>query len=69
MTENQLTNEEQYHSFDIVFDASGTYTNHKWIGCGGLPAIGEKQLKSKNRISYILPDILGKDKSLYENQV
>jgi NADPH-dependent 2,4-dienoyl-CoA reductase/sulfur reductase-like enzyme len=26
---------------DVLVDASGTYGNHKWLGKGGIPALGE----------------------------
>ena len=51
---------ERIERADIVLDCSGTYTNHRWSGRGGIPALGERALESK--IHYTLPDILGRDK-------
>ena len=47
---------EDYAHADIVIDTSGVYGNHRWMGQGGLPAIGEQICES--RISYCLPDVL-----------
>ncbi len=49
-----------------VIDASGTWKTPKPAGADGLPAIGEEKLQ--DRISYGIPDILGKDKGRYINQ-
>ena len=45
---------------DFVLDCSGTFGNHNWLGSGGVPAIGERQLAS--RIDYGVPDLVGKDR-------
>lgn len=47
---------------DFVFDCSGTYGNHNWIGAGGLPAPGERDCE---QIEYELPDITGKDRGQF----
>jgi len=39
---------EDYHYFDIVFDCSGCFEKRVNFGRGGLPAIGERTLPSKN---------------------
>jgi hypothetical protein len=51
---------EQVDHADVVLDCSGTYGNFRWAGRGGVPAVGEFGLK--DRISYKLPDVLGRDR-------
>jgi thioredoxin reductase len=50
---------------DYVFDCSGVFSNHNWVGAGGIPAIGEQ---SNTAIVYGLPDILESDRQRYANQ-
>jgi len=57
---------EQIDHADVVFDCSGTYGNRRWVGPGGLPAVGETGLKSS--IWYTLPDVLGADRVRFENR-
>lgn len=40
---------------DIVIDATGVYGQHRYLGRGGLPAIGERQFA--NAIDYRLPQV------------
>lgn len=42
---------------DIVLDCTGTYGEHRWLGDGGIPALGEQIAASS--IEYGLADILG----------
>lgn len=42
---------------DVVLDCSGTYGQHRWLGDGGIPALGE--LAVENQVSYGLEDVLG----------
>jgi len=49
-----------------VIDASGTWFSPNPAGSNGLPAIGERELQS--RISYGMPDVLGRDRSRYEGK-
>jgi cation diffusion facilitator CzcD-associated flavoprotein CzcO len=46
-----------------VVDASGTYTSPNPLGASGVPATGESALAG--RISYGIPDVLGRDRSRY----
>ena len=62
LTESQQ-NGEQVIEADFVIDCSGTFGNHNWLGDGGVPAVGERQLSE--RIDYFLPDITGKDQSRF----
>lgn len=54
---------EHVEEADIVLDCTGTYGNHRWMGEGGIPALGEKA--SANSISYFLEDVLGERKPHY----
>lgn len=56
LAESQANHEEIIEA-DYVFDCSGTFGNHNWLGAGGMPAIGERSLTG--RIDYCLPDIAG----------
>lgn len=46
-----------------VIDASGTWQMPNPLGAGGIPAEGEAEFT--DRIAYGIPDILGRDRSLY----
>lgn len=46
-----------------VIDASGTWQMPNPLGAGGIPAEGEAEFA--DRIAYGIPDILGRDRSLY----
>jgi len=48
---------------DAVIDASGTWGSPNPAGAGGLPAIGEQEAAA--RISYGMPDVLGRDRARY----
>jgi hypothetical protein len=51
---------------DVVLDCTGTYGNPAWLGPGGAPAVGERQLR--DWIEYGLPDVTGTDRSLYSGK-
>ncbi|MEO1994295.1 MAG: hypothetical protein ABGZ17_03370, partial [Planctomycetaceae bacterium] len=51
---------------DYVFDCSGTYTHHNWMGAGGIPAIGERAILSEH--DYRIPDVLGQDRGRFANR-
>jgi thioredoxin reductase len=59
----QGKNREESVEADIVLDCTGTYGQHRWLGDGGIPAIGEQAAESF--ISYTLDDILGDRKGHY----
>jgi len=46
-----------------VIDASGTWTNPNPLGSEGFPAEGE--LQHRERLAYGMPDVLGRDRSVY----
>jgi hypothetical protein len=48
---------------DAVIDTSGTWASPNPAGAGGLPAIGEHEAAA--RISYGMPDVLGRDRERY----
>jgi Pyridine nucleotide-disulphide oxidoreductase len=48
---------------DAVIDTSGTWASPNPAGAGGLPAIGEHEAAA--RISYGMPDVLGRDRARY----
>ena len=55
---------QRYIEADVVVDCSGTYGNPNHLGAGGLPAIGEEE--TGQRITWIIPDVLGEDREEYE---
>jgi Pyridine nucleotide-disulphide oxidoreductase len=52
---------------DAVIDASGTWGSPNPAGASGLPAIGEREAQAK--ISYGMPDVLGKDSARFAGRV
>lgn len=59
----QGKNRETVEEFDVVLDCTGTYGQHRWLGDGGIPAIGE--LAAESQIAYGLDDVLGDQRSHY----
>jgi hypothetical protein len=57
---------ERYEEADVVLDCTGTYGQHRWLGDGGIPALGE--LTAEGNIAYWLEDILGEKKNVYANK-
>jgi hypothetical protein len=57
---------ERFDTADIVLDCSGTYGHHRFAGRGGIPALGERA--AANRLHYILPDILHRDRDRFANR-
>jgi hypothetical protein len=51
---------------DAVIDATGVYSTPNWIGNGGMPCVGERELQK--RIDYALPDVLGRDRERFANR-
>lgn len=49
-----------------VIDASGTWTAPNPLGAGGILAEGEGE--NANRIAYGIPDVLGRDRAIYEGR-
>ena len=59
-------NQERFEQADIVLDCTGSYSHHRWLGPGGIPALGETQ--AEPQIAYGLVDILGDAKRDYVNK-
>lgn len=56
-------NKERSEEADVVLDCTGTHGQHRWVGDGGIPAVGEPAAESQ--IVYGLDDITGERKSYY----
>ena len=54
---------ERVDEADAVIDCTGTYGQHRWIGDGGIPAVGEAACESQ--IAYCVENILGDRRSTY----
>src|SRR5581483_9205995 len=59
-------NQERFEEADIVLDCTGVYGQHRWLGPGGLPALGEAQAEAQ--IAYGLEDVLGEKQKDYANK-
>jgi thioredoxin reductase len=57
---------ERIEEADVILDCTGTYAQHRWLGDGGIPAVGE--LQAEPQIAYGLEDILGDRKMQYANR-
>jgi thioredoxin reductase len=56
-------NRERAEEADVVLDCTGTYGQHRWLGDGGIPAVGE--MAAEQHIVYGLEDILGERRAVY----
>jgi thioredoxin reductase len=54
---------ESIEEADVVLDCTGTYGQHRWLGDGGIPAVGESMAEAQ--VTYGLPDVLGEKKADY----
>jgi thioredoxin reductase len=54
---------ERFEEADVVLDCTGTYGQHRWLGDGGIPAIGE--IAAEPHIAYGLEDVLGERRNAY----
>lgn len=57
---------ERIEMADVVLDCTGCYGHHRWMGDGGVPALGE--IPAEPHIAYGLEDILGDRKNAYLNR-
>lgn len=57
---------ERYEEADVVLDCSGVYGTHRWLGDGGIPAVGERA--AEPHILYTLEDVLGEQKDKLGNK-
>ena len=58
--------QEQLDEADVILDCTGTYGRHRWLGEGGIPALGEKA--NAAHIAYGLEDVLGERRAHYANR-
>lgn len=56
-------NRERVDEADVVLDCTGTYGQHRWLGDGGLPALGEAAAEAQ--VGYGLEDVLGERRNHY----
>jgi thioredoxin reductase len=56
-------NSERMDEADVILDCSGTYSRHRWLGEGGIPAIGE--IAGEKHIAYGVDDVSGAKKAMY----
>src|SRR5581483_3697571 len=56
-------NREETAEADVVLDCTGTYGQHRWLGNGGIPAVGE--LAAEPLVAYGLEDVLGERRDHY----
>jgi thioredoxin reductase len=56
-------NRERVETADVILDCTGTYGRHRWLGPGGIPAVGETAVET--HIAYGLDDVLGDRRSHY----
>ena len=54
---------EAFEEADVVLDCTGTYGQHRWLGDGGIPAVGE--VAAESFIAYGLEDVLGERRKHY----
>lgn len=54
---------ERFEEADIILDCAGTYAKHRWLGDGGIPAIGE--MAAEQHVAYGLEDVLGERRNVY----
>lgn len=60
--------EERYiEGFNFVVDCSGSYRSDlaNWLGVGGVPALGERSLRKKQRLWSTIPNVLGCDRERF----
>lgn len=55
---------EEIIEADVVFDCSGTFSQHNWLGAGGIPCPGERAAAA-DRIDYQIPDVCGSDRDRF----
>lgn len=54
---------ERVEEADVVLDCTGVFGQHRWLGDGGIPAVGE--LAAEPHITYGLDDVLGERRGAY----
>jgi thioredoxin reductase len=56
-------NRERVEEADVLLDCTGTFSQHRWLGDGGIPAVGE--IAAEGQIAYGLEDVLGERRGHY----
>src|SRR5581483_8667738 len=59
-------NAERVEEADVVLDCTGTYGQPRWLGEGGIPAVGEAA--ARQHIAGGLDDILGDKRNVYADR-
>ena len=57
---------ERVEQADVVLDCTGVYGNPRWLGDGGIPALGETA--ARPHIAYGLEDVAGERKNTYADR-
>ena len=57
---------ERVEEADVVLDCTGVYGNPRWLGDGGIPAIGETAARA--HIAYGLEEVAGERKTHYADK-
>jgi hypothetical protein len=57
---------ERVELADVVLDCTGTYGQHRFLGDGGIPAVGEWATQA--HIAYGLPDVNGEHRAIYADK-
>src|SRR5262249_30676878 len=57
---------ERFEEADVVLDCTGTYGQHRWLGDGGVPAVGESRAEAQ--IAYGLEDVAGEKRGHYADR-
>lgn len=57
---------ERIEEADVVLDCTGTYAHHRYLGEGGIPAVGE--IAARPHIAYGLEDVLGEKRAVYADR-
>jgi hypothetical protein len=60
------TQREWIERFEVVMDATGVYHAPNYMGSGGVPCLGERQLAMQ--IDYALPNVLGTDRHRFSGK-
>ena len=58
--------DERFEEADVVLDCTGTYGKPRWLGDGGIPAVGE--IAARPNLAHGLEDILGEKRSYYADK-
>ena len=57
---------ERIEAADVVLDCTGVYGHPRWLGDGGIPAVGE--IAARSHIAHGLEDVNGERKNIYADK-